>query len=59
VIDDRGKIILLPPEKMAWLKRSDVMAPSWNEVWELPDGRLYLYDRRNGSLLIPKYVAAR
>jgi hypothetical protein len=42
----------LRPHKLAWLKRSELPHGPNEEIWEKPDGQLYVHDTRQGELYV-------
>jgi hypothetical protein len=46
--------IQLEPHRLGWLRRKGLDRPGI-EVWELPDGKLYAHDPKQGRLKIAKF----
>lgn len=41
-----------PPHRFGWLRRGELPHGPYEEIWELPDGKLYTHDTRKGDLMI-------
>jgi hypothetical protein len=58
VTGDIPEVKHLKPHQLGWLRRREMENEKRPdiEVWEQPNGQLYMHDRKGGPLMLVKYA---